>query len=79
MRTTKYVEHTTVSCLQVQADLNGDGTDEVLVSSHGTTIQARLLYCMTAVLSATDSAVPKAIHFPAVSHSWDMLQKEQTV
>ena len=33
----------TVACLQAQADLNGDGTDEVLVSSHGTTIQARLL------------------------------------
>lgn len=27
---------------QVQADLNGDGTDEVLVSIHGTTIQANL-------------------------------------
>ena len=33
-----------VSVMQAQADLNGDGTDEVLVSSHGTTIQARLLY-----------------------------------
>lgn len=42
--------------------MNGDGTDAVLVSSHGTTIQARLMrftYTHAAVLSATDVVVPQ--------------------
>ena len=54
--------------MQAQADLNGDGTDEVLVSSHGTTIQARLLhstYPSTAALSAPVVLRLESIHFPA--------------
>lgn len=43
--------HAELQNVTVQADLNGDGTDEVLVSTHGTTIQAGFLPCTASHLT----------------------------
>ena len=51
----------TLAYLQAQADLNGDGTDGVLVFSHGTTVQARLLhFCLQLMVLC-----PKSACYPA--------------